>query len=148
MPEEVNRVLTDQVSDLLFTHSPEAERNLTAEGIDPQRIKLVGNTMIDTLVALEGDFRDRGPARRMASSPARTCSSPCTVRRSSTDRCCAPAIEALATVSQSMPVLFPVHPRTRAALAAAGSRSRNRCIWSIRSATSTSSRWRPTRRPC
>ncbi len=60
MPEEVNRVLTDQVSDLLFTHSPEAAVNLDAEGIGAERVHLVGNTMIDSLVALEGEFRDRG----------------------------------------------------------------------------------------
>jgi len=60
MPEEVNRVLTDQVSELLFTHSPEAAVNLAAEGIAAARVHLVGNTMIDSLVALEGEFRDRG----------------------------------------------------------------------------------------
>ena len=59
MPEEVNRVLTDQISDLLFTHSPEAEPNLVDEGIDRDRVRLVGNTMIDSLVALEGRFRER-----------------------------------------------------------------------------------------
>ena len=59
MPEEVNRVLTDQLSDLLFTHSPEAEPNLADEGIDRDRVRLVGNTMIDSLVALEGRFRER-----------------------------------------------------------------------------------------
>ena len=51
MPEEVNRVLTDQISDLLFTHSPEALTNLEHEGISGERVKLVGNTMIDSLVA-------------------------------------------------------------------------------------------------
>ena len=59
MPEEVNRVLTDQVSDLLFTHSPEAEAQPDGRGHrSAERIRLVGNTMIDSLVALEGAFRE------------------------------------------------------------------------------------------
>jgi UDP-N-acetylglucosamine 2-epimerase (non-hydrolysing) len=116
MPEEVNRVLTDQVSELLFTHSPEAEANLTAEGVDPQRIRLVGNTMIDSLVALEGEFRGRGACVYHDFEPGTyllvTLHRPALVDgpllRS--------AIDALAVVAESMPVLFPVHPRTRAAL--------------------------------
>ena len=53
MPEEINRVLTDRLSDVLLTHSPEAEPNLLREGIDPGRIHLVGNTMIDSLRRFE-----------------------------------------------------------------------------------------------
>src|SRR5206468_10902001 len=52
MPEEINRVLTDRLSDFLFTHSPEAVENLEREGIDPSRIHAVGNTMIDSLRSL------------------------------------------------------------------------------------------------
>src|SRR5205085_6243573 len=52
MPEEINRVLTDQLSDLLFTHSPEAIENLVREGIGSEKIRMVGNVMIDTLVHL------------------------------------------------------------------------------------------------
>ena len=59
MPEEQNRVLTDRLSDLLFTHSPEAEQNLLAEGIPAERIHFVGNTMIDTLRRLEHEARSR-----------------------------------------------------------------------------------------
>ncbi len=69
MPEEVNRVLIDQVSELLFTHSPEALGNLAREGIDPGRVELVGNTMIDTLVALEDRFRERGAAAGLGLEP-------------------------------------------------------------------------------
>ncbi len=116
MPEEVNRVLTDQVSDLLFTHSPEAEGNLTAEGIDPARIRLVGNTMIDSLVALEGGFRNRGTCSDHDLEPGSyllvTLHRPALVD----GPLLSSAIDALAAVSRSMPVLFPVHPRTRAAL--------------------------------
>ena len=53
MPEEINRVITDRLSNLLLTHSPEAEENLVAEGIEPSRIHYVGNTMIDSLRRLE-----------------------------------------------------------------------------------------------
>src|SRR5438309_6002635 len=52
MPEEINRVLTDQISDLLFTPSRDADENLIREGIDPAKIHFVGNVMIDTLVRM------------------------------------------------------------------------------------------------
>ncbi len=52
MPEEINRVLTDRMSRFLFTHSPEAEANLVAEGIPRERIHYVGNTMIDSLIEM------------------------------------------------------------------------------------------------
>src|SRR5215470_18229959 len=52
MPEEINRLLTDQISDLLLIHSPEAKDNLIREGVAAEKIHLVGNTMIDTLVRL------------------------------------------------------------------------------------------------
>ena len=61
MPEEINRVLTDRLSDLLFTHSPEAAPNLVAEGIDERRIHFVGNTMIDSLRRFEPRAEDRRP---------------------------------------------------------------------------------------
>ena len=61
MPEEINRVLTDRLSTLLFTHSPEAAANLEAEGIDPSRVHFVGNTMIDSLRRFEGAALARRP---------------------------------------------------------------------------------------
>ena len=89
MPEETNRIATDHLSALLFLHSDEAIENLRAEGIDESRMKFVGNTMIDTLVALEQRIRERGAAARSASSPGATCWSPSTVRRWSTAPCSA-----------------------------------------------------------
>ena len=50
MPEEINRLVTDQLADLLFTHSPEADENLLREGVSPEKIARVGNIMIDSLV--------------------------------------------------------------------------------------------------
>ena len=52
MPEEINRVLTDQISDLLLTPSPDGDANLAREGVPPERIRFVGNIMIDTLVRM------------------------------------------------------------------------------------------------
>ena len=61
MPEEINRVLTDRMADLLFTHSPEAATNLAAEGIDRGRVRFVGNTMIDSLRRFEARAEARRP---------------------------------------------------------------------------------------
>lgn len=119
MPEEVNRVLTDQVSDLLFTHSPEALPNLEREGIDPGTVDLVGNTMIDSLVALQARFRERRSCAAFGLDPGSyllvTLHRPALVDGPLLQS----AIEGLSEVAGSIPVLFPVHPRTRAALGAA-----------------------------
>ena len=64
MPEEINRLLTDQISDLLLTHSPEARENLMREGVAEEKIHLVGNTMIDTLMRLMPLAEERWPALR------------------------------------------------------------------------------------
>ena len=113
MPEEVNRVLTDAISTTLFTHSPEALDNLVREGIDPGGVEFVGNTMIDTLVALEGRFRELETAGRLGLDRGGyllvTLHRPALVDGPLlTD-----TIEALVEVSRDMPVVFPVHPRTR-----------------------------------
>ena len=71
MPEEINRVLTDRMSDVLLTHSPEAEPNLLREGIDPARIHYVGNTMIDSLRRLEGRARRRAAWRELGAERPR-----------------------------------------------------------------------------
>ena len=117
MPEEVNRVLTDQVSDLLFTHSPEAERNLAAEGIGEERIRPVGNTMIDSLVALEGRFRERRTCNELGFEAGSyllvTLHRPALVDGPLLES----AMGRLGEVARELPVLFPVHPRTRARLA-------------------------------
>jgi len=116
MPEEVNRVLVDQVSDLLFTHSPEALDNLAAEGVSQERVRLVGNTMIDSLVALEHRFRDRRACAQHGLEPGSyllvTLHRPALVD----GPLLLTALERLARVAEGMPVLFPVHPRTRARL--------------------------------
>jgi UDP-N-acetylglucosamine 2-epimerase (non-hydrolysing) len=112
MPEEVNRVLTDRLSDLLLTPSPDAEPNLLAEGIEAGRIALVGNVMIDTLLRLL-------PAARALGMPARTGHLPgryalATLHRPSNvddPGVLRTALTALGAVD--LPVVFPIHPRTR-----------------------------------
>ena len=74
MPEEINRVLTDRLSDVLLTHSPEAEENLAREGVDTSRVRYVGNTMIDSLRRFEAVARSRAAWTPTASPSASTCS--------------------------------------------------------------------------
>jgi UDP-N-acetylglucosamine 2-epimerase (non-hydrolysing) len=118
MPEEINRIVADHFSELLFTHSPEAEENLRAEGVDLSRLHFVGNTMIDTLVALEERFRAREAASELGLEPGSyllvTLHRPALVDGPQL----ADAIAALGEVGELVPVVFPVHPRTRSMLAA------------------------------
>jgi UDP-N-acetylglucosamine 2-epimerase (non-hydrolysing) len=117
MPEEINRVVTDAVSETLFTHSPEARAQLLAEGRDERRIHEVGNTMIDTLVAMRGriDVLD-APARRGLRNGdyiVVTLHRPALVD----GPLLGVAAASLRALAARMPVVFPVHPRTRARLA-------------------------------
>jgi UDP-N-acetylglucosamine 2-epimerase (non-hydrolysing) len=118
MPEEINRVVADHLSELLFLHSPEAEDNLRAEGVGEERFRFVGNTMIDTLVALSERFRAREAARGLGLEPGSyllvTLHRPALVD----GPLLAEAIAALDAVAADMPVVFPIHPRTRKMLAA------------------------------
>jgi UDP-N-acetylglucosamine 2-epimerase (non-hydrolysing) len=121
MPEEQNRVLTDRLSELLFTHSPDANENLAAEGIPAEKVRYVGNTMIDTLRR----FERRARARQLWSEHGAEERSYALVtlhRPSNVDveaRLRA-IVEALTALAGKTHVLFPVHPRTRARLAADG----------------------------
>jgi UDP-N-acetylglucosamine 2-epimerase (non-hydrolysing) len=117
MPEEINRVVTDRVASLLFTHSPEAYDNLRAEGRPAEAVHYVGNTMIDTLVAM----RDRlGAGAGLAVEPGGyllvTLHRPALVD----GPLLVDALQALGEVAARLPVVFPVHPRTRAAIDALG----------------------------
>jgi UDP-N-acetylglucosamine 2-epimerase (non-hydrolysing) len=113
MPEEINRVVADHVSSLLFLHSDEAVENLRAEGVGDGRMHLVGNTMIDTLVALRDRFEAREAAARLdlelGTYPLVTLHRPALVDTA----LLRDAIDALAAVAAELPVVFPVHPRTR-----------------------------------
>ena len=126
MPEEVNRRVADMLSDLLFATSPEAIANLAAEGVEPGKIHLVGNPMIDTLYENLHRF-DPAPVQAQYRLPARygvvTLHRPANVDDESVAR---PLVTALEGASQHLPLIFPVHPRGRAALQAAGLREGKR----------------------
>ena len=120
MPEEINRIATDHLSAVCFLHSSEAIENLLAEGVPEERLSFVGNTMIDTLVALEERFRERGAARAAGVEPGSyllvTLHRPALVD----GPLLADAMSALAEVAAELPVVFPVHPRTRARMEGLG----------------------------
>ncbi len=115
MPEEVNRVLTDRLSDLLLTPSRDALANLLAEGIPEEKVEFAGNVMIDTLLA-------QLPAARALDLPSRLgltrgAYAVATLHRPSNvddPTALAEVLDALGRVAREMPVVFPVHPRTRA----------------------------------
>jgi UDP-N-acetylglucosamine 2-epimerase (non-hydrolysing) len=121
MPEEINRLLTDQIADLLFTPSPDANENLLREGIREEKIRLVGNVMIDTLVRLLPKARERWPGLIERFGLERyvlvTLHRPSNVDDSKT---LSEIMAALTELSQKTPVLFPVHPRTHQRIAESG----------------------------
>jgi UDP-N-acetylglucosamine 2-epimerase (non-hydrolysing) len=113
MPEEVNRIVADRFAQWLFLHSEEATANLAAEGIPAERMHMVGNTMIDTLVALEDRIRTAGAAARLGVEPGTyalvTLHRPALVD----GPLLAETVAQLAALARQLPVVFPVHPRTR-----------------------------------
>jgi UDP-N-acetylglucosamine 2-epimerase (non-hydrolysing) len=113
MPEEINRILTDQLSEMLFTHSPEAEQHLLAEGVAPEAIHYVGNTMIDTLVALRSRIEAEGAVAARGLEPGGfvlvTLHRPALVDGPLLED----VVQGLAALAREMPVFFPAHPRTQ-----------------------------------
>jgi UDP-N-acetylglucosamine 2-epimerase (non-hydrolysing) len=121
MPEELNRILVDRISALLFTPSADADANLLAEGTPPGRIHRVGNVMIDTLLAAKAEALRRPVLRQLGLEPEGFAL--CTLHRPSNVEVPATLtgiLRALAAVAEHVPVVFPAHPRTRAALARLG----------------------------
>ena len=114
MPEEINRLLTDQISDLLFTPSRDGDENLLREGIPPARIRLVGNVMIDTLVKMLPKALSQPALEEANISPGAyvlvTLHRPSNVDDPAVLR---EILQALAEISRKQPVVFPMHPRTR-----------------------------------
>ena len=121
MPEEVNRVLTDQLSDLLFTTERSAHANLEREGIPAERVRFVGNVMIDSLHAhlksappvaetlaaagITADILSGGRYAVVTLHRPANVDDPYVLKR---------ILHALETVAREVPLLWPVHPRTRA----------------------------------
>ncbi|HMV72036.1 MAG TPA: UDP-N-acetylglucosamine 2-epimerase (non-hydrolyzing) [Pseudomonadales bacterium] len=128
MPEEINRVLTDQISELLFTTERSAEANLRREGIAPERIHFAGNVMIDTLrynldtavpaVTTIGALAAAEKTQRfMAGYGVLTLHRPSNVDEPAV---LARLLGVLAEMARETPLVFPVHPRTRRNIEAAG----------------------------
>jgi UDP-N-acetylglucosamine 2-epimerase (non-hydrolysing) len=118
MPEERNRVITDHLSKLLFTHSQDADENLEHEGISDDRVAPVGNTMIDTLRLNEDAARALEAWREFGVEPGAYVL--VTLHRPSLvddEALLSRTIAALDEVADTLPVIFPVHPRTRKNLA-------------------------------
>jgi UDP-N-acetylglucosamine 2-epimerase (non-hydrolysing) len=117
MPEEVNRIVTDRLADLLFTPSEDADENLLREGVSPEKIHRVGNVMIDSLVRLL-PAAAQCPANGLPDRFALvTLHRPSNVDDGDTLKS---ILASLLTVSQQLDVVFPVHPRTRARIAQFG----------------------------
>lgn len=114
MPEEVNRLVTDALADLLLTPSIDADANLEREGVPAGKIRRVGNIMIDTLLANLDQARTRNPLERLGLEPGRfvyvTLHRPANVDRPET---LGPIMQHLQRLAATLPVVFPVHPRTR-----------------------------------
>lgn len=122
MPEEINRLVTDALSDLLFTTSPDADRNLAAEGVSKRTIHRVGNVMIDTLqrFVVRADSSDvmarlgiAPPFALLTMHRPANVDDPQALRR---------IFAALEIIARDLPILFPVHPRTLKMIEALGVR--------------------------
>ncbi|MGH8005395.1 MAG: non-hydrolyzing UDP-N-acetylglucosamine 2-epimerase [Candidatus Binatia bacterium] len=130
MPEEVNRLVTDQIADLLFTSSVDGDQNLLREGVASERIHLVGNVMIDTLARLLPRALTRWPVQCLGTAlPVLRTSDECereglavkryglvTLHRpSNIDNATllARIMEGLIDISRDLPLIFPIHPRLR-----------------------------------
>jgi UDP-N-acetylglucosamine 2-epimerase (non-hydrolysing) len=117
MPEEINRVLTDAISDLLFVSEPSGVENLRREGAAEERIHFVGNVMIDTLLACRDKARSSDALKTLGLEAGRynlvTLHRPSNVDDPQT---LAALVGLLGELSADLPTVFPVHPRTRANL--------------------------------
>jgi len=109
MPEEINRIVTDKISDYLFTTCEDGVSNLRNEGVDSDKIFLVGNTMIDSLV----EFEDKFTNEREEEYALVTLHRPFTVDSKSR---LIEMMDSLVEVSENIKCIFPIHPRTKNAL--------------------------------
>jgi UDP-N-acetylglucosamine 2-epimerase (non-hydrolysing) len=117
MPEEINRLVTDAICDLLLTPSRDANENLLREGVSPDKIRLVGNIMIDSLYRNLERARNSSILNRLGLDSKQFCL--VTLHRPSNvdhEETLSGIMRALGEISRKLPVVFPVHPRTRARL--------------------------------
>ena len=131
MPEEINRILTDQLSDYLFTTETNAEDNLTREGIDKEKIHFVGNVMIDTLLANKekaisvSDTIKKYTNLNITENLKNGFATLTLHRPSNVDnaKILESLLNSIGKISDVLPVLFPVHPRTQQMLLNSGLKS-------------------------
>lgn len=117
MPEEINRLLTDQMADLLFTPSADANENLLREGVARAKVHLVGNVMIDTLVHVLPEATQPPVGGLPERYALVTLHRPSNVDE---PRMLKRITECLVDISEELPVIFPIHPRTRQRISAFG----------------------------
>jgi UDP-N-acetylglucosamine 2-epimerase (non-hydrolysing) len=114
MPEEINRLVTDQLADVLFTPSADGDENLAREGVSKEKVFLVGNVMIDTLIQFlpKADelFSRLKTELSLESYGLVTLHRPSNVDEEATFL---PMLETLDSLSETLPLIFPVHPRTQ-----------------------------------
>ena len=114
MPEELNRILTDNLSDFLFTTEPGARKNLMREGIADEKVHFVGNVMVDTLLKHRDRARALEMSRKLGMQPGTygllTLHRPSNVDDEST---LSEILRAIDEISKELTVIFPCHPRTR-----------------------------------
>ena len=121
MPEEINRIVTDALATYLFATEEDGVANLRREGIEDDRIFLVGNVMIDTLMALVPQIRERRMAAEMGLAPGGY--GVVTLHRPSNvddEGMLEKWVSVLEGIGSDLPLVFPAHPRTAARLASAG----------------------------
>ena len=125
MPEEINRLLTDQIADLLFTPSEDADRNLLREGIPSERIRLVGNVMIDSLLKYL-PLASRSTIKETEGLLDKDYAVLTLHRPSNVDdaETFGRILMALDEIGERLPVIFPVHPRTKKTIAELGLKER------------------------
>ena len=125
MPEEINRLVTDAIADLLWTPSPDADANLLSEGINPKRIECIGNIMIDSFEMLRGRIEGADTTRRLNLDGTRyavvTLHRPSNVDDAQT---LGALVGALEEIAKRMRIVFPIHPRTRRRLQEFGAEAR------------------------
>jgi len=117
MPEEINRLLTDQLADLLFTPSTDGDENLLREGVAREKIHFVGNVMIDTLIRMLPQAENAKPSDLPARYALVTMHRPANVDN---PEWLARLFSYLSRLGEQLPVVFPLHPRTRKQLALGG----------------------------
>lgn len=117
MPEEINRILTDSISDLLFTTSADADENLKAEGVAVEKIRFVGNVMIDSLLD-HLKLAEKSKVRSELEIDGKDYAVLTLHRPSNVDdrEVFGGILDALLAIAEKMPMIFPVHPRTRSRL--------------------------------